>query len=237
MTHQGKKYTAATQVIERAKTYTPEEAIELLKKTAYAKFDETVELHLRMDVDPRNASQQVRGIALLPHGLGKKIRVLVFAQGEAERVAKEAGADNVGSDDIIKQIEEGWLDFDIAIATQDMMGRVSRLGKILGRKGLMPNPKAGTVVAPSDLPRAVNEARQGRVEFKLDRTAIIHLVIGKVSFDGKQLLDNLTSVMEAIVKARPTGLKGQYIKTASLCTTMGPGVKLELKSALALRSS
>ncbi len=237
MTHQGKKYAAATQVIERAKTYTPEEAIELLKKTAYAKFDETVELHLRMDVDPRNASQQVRGIALLPHGLGKKIRVLVFAQGEAERVAKEAGADNVGSDDIIKQIEEGWLDFDIAIATQDMMGRVSRLGKILGRKGLMPNPKAGTVVAPSDLPRAVNEARQGRVEFKLDRTAIIHLVIGKVSFDGKQLLDNLTSVMEAIVKARPTGLKGQYIKTASLCTTMGPGVKLELKSALALRSS
>ena len=204
---------------------------------AYAKFDETVELHLRMGVDPRNASQQVRGVALLPHGLGKEVRVLVFAQGEAERVAKDAGADFIGGDDLVKKIEDGWLDFDAAMATPDMMGKVGKLGKILGRRGLMPNPKSGTVVAAEDLPRVIDDARKGRVEFKLDRTAIIHVPLGRVSFEGDKLLDNLTAVMEAIIKAKPSGAKGQYVKSASLATTMGPGIKLDLKSTLDLRSS
>jgi large subunit ribosomal protein L1 len=179
----------------------------------------------------------VRGVALLPHGLGKKVRVLVFAQGEAARSAETAGADFVGGDDLVKKIEGGFLDFDVTIATPDMMGRVGRLGKILGRKGLMPNPKSGTVVAAEDIPRAINEARQGRVEFKLDKTAIIHVPLGKVSFEVDKLMDNLTAVIEAISRAKPAGAKGQYIKTASLTTTMGPGVKLDLKPTLSLTSS
>jgi large subunit ribosomal protein L1 len=172
----------------------------------------------------------------MPNGLGKKVRVLVFAQGEAEKIAQDAGADAVGADDIIKKIEEGWLEFDVTIATPDMMGKVSKLGKILGRKGLMPNPKAGTVVQAGDLPRVIGESRKGRVEFKLDRTGLIHLAIGKASFGEKQLLENLTGVVEAIVKARPTGAKGQYIETATVSTTMGPGVPLDLKTTLALTS-
>src|SRR4030042_3654374 len=178
---QGKKYLEAAKLLDRTKAYSPQEAIVLSKKMAHAKFDETVELHLLMGVDPRDANQQVRGVAPLPHGLGKKVRLLVVAQGEAARNAEVAGADVVGADELIKKIEEGWLDFDIAMATPDMMGKVSRLGKILGRKGLMPNPKAGTVVAPGDMARAINEARQGRVEFKLDRTAILHRPPGKAS--------------------------------------------------------
>ncbi|MBI2830161.1 MAG: 50S ribosomal protein L1 [Chloroflexi bacterium] len=237
VTLHGKKYVAAAKLLEKEKTYTPQEAIALAKKASYVKFDETVELHLRMDLDPRNSAQNVRGIALLPHGLGKTVRVLVFAQGEAERAAKESGADIVGGDDLIKQIEEGFLDFDVAIATQDMMSKVSRLGRVLGRKGLMPNPKAGTVVAPDTLARAIREARQGRVEFKLDKTAIIHLPVGKVSFDEDKLLGNLASIIEAIMKAKPAGVKGQYVKSAYLTTTMGPGVKLDLKSTLSLTSS
>ncbi|MEJ2046552.1 MAG: 50S ribosomal protein L1, partial [Dehalococcoidia bacterium] len=169
MTRHGKKYQEALKLLDR-EAYPPEEAIELAKKTTYAKFDETVELHLRMGVDPRNASQQVRGVALLPSGLGKQVRVLVFAQGEAERIAKDAGADFVGGDELVKKIEGGWLDFDAAMATPDMMGKVGRLGRVLGRRGLMPNPKSGTVVAAEDLPRAIGDARKGRVEFKLDRT-------------------------------------------------------------------
>jgi large subunit ribosomal protein L1 len=233
----GKKYNEAVGLVDRAKLYSPQEAIELAKKAVYTKFDETVELHLRMGVDPRDATQQVRGVALLPHGLGKKVRVLVFAQGEAARGAESAGADFVGGDDLIKKIEEGWLDFDVTIATPDMMGKVGRLGKILGRRGLMPNPKSGTVVAAEDIPRAINEARQGRVEFKLDRTAIIHVSLGKVSFEADKLMDNLTAVIEAISRAKPSGAKGQYIKTASLTTTMGPGMKLDLKPTLSLTSS
>ncbi|GAH85583.1 unnamed protein product, partial [marine sediment metagenome] len=170
----GKKYAEAIKLIDSTKAYSPQEAIELAKKAAYTQFDETVELHLRMGVDPRDAEQQVRGVALLPHGLGKGVRVLVFAQGEAVRIAEAAGADSVGGDELIKKIEGGWLGFDTAIATPDMMGKVGRLGKILGRKGLMPNPKSGTVVAANDLSRAIGEARQGRVEFRLDRSAIIH---------------------------------------------------------------
>ncbi len=237
MAKHGKKYNEALALVDRARLYEPAEAIEMAKKAAYTKFDETVELHLRMGIDPRDATQQVRGVALLPHGLGKKVRVLVFAQGEAARNAESAGADYVGGDDLAKKIEGGWLDFDVTIATPDMMGKVGRLGKILGRRGLMPNPKSGTVVAGEDLPRAINEARQGRVEFKLDRTAIIHLPLGKASFETDKLLANLTAVIEAVTRAKPAGAKGQYIKTATLTTTMGPGFKLDLRPTLSLTSS
>jgi len=236
MARRGKNYQQAVKLLDKTRAYPPQEAIELAKKMAYAKFDETVELHLRMGVDPRDASQQVRGVALLPHGLGKPVRILVFAQGETEAIAKTAGADYVGGDELVKKIEDGWLDFDTTIATPDMMGKVGRLGKILGRRGLMPNPKSGTVVAAADLPRVIGDARKGRVEFKLDRTAIIHVSLGKVSFDGDKLMDNLTAVIEAVIKAKPSGAKGQYIKTASLTTTMGPGIELDLKPTLALTS-
>jgi len=237
MARRGKNYQEAVKLLDRTKTYEPQEAIELTKKMAHARFDETVELHLRMGVDPRNASQQVRGVALLPYGLGKKVRILVFAEGEAERIAKEAGADFAGGDELIKKVEGGWLDFDMAMAIPDMMGKVGKLGKILGRRGLMPNPKSGTLVSADNLPRAVEDARKGRVEFKLDRAAIIHVPLGKVSFDGDKLMGNLVAVIEAVVKARPSGAKGQYVKTASLVTTMGPGIKLDLKPTLALSSS
>ena len=237
MTKHGKNYKESTKLMDRSSEYPPQEAIELAKQMSHVKFDETVELHLRMGVDPRNASQQVRGVALLPHGLGKEIRVLVFAQGEAEKIASTAGADIVGSEDLVKKIEGGWLDFDTAIATPDMMGKVGKLGKILGRKGLMPNPKAGTVVVADDLPRVIEDARKGRVEFKLDRTAIIHLPIGKIGFDADKLLANLTAVVEAVAKAKPTSVKGQYIKSAFLTTTMGPGIKLDLRTALTLSAA
>jgi large subunit ribosomal protein L1 len=237
LTKHGKKYAEALKLVDRDKSYSPEEAVGIAKKAAFSKFDETVELHLRMGIDPKDATQQVRGVALLPHGLGKKVRVLVFAVGEAARAAQAAGADAVGGDDMVKKIEEGWLEFDTAIATPDMMGKVGKLGKILGRKGLMPNPKSGTVVAAEDIPRAIDEARKGRVEFKLDRQAIIHVVVGKASFEEDKLLANLTAVIEAVMKAKPSGAKGQYVKTASLTTTMGPGIRLDLRPALSLTSS
>ena len=237
MVKHGKKYNEAVQVIERTKTYAPDEAIELAKKTAHANFDETVELHLRMGVDPRNATQQVRGVALLPYGLGKKVRVLVFAQGEAVKAAETAGADYAGGDELVKKIEDGWLEFDTAIATPEMMGKVGKLGKILGRKGLMPNPKSGTVVPAEDLPRVIEDSRKGRVEFKLDRTAIIHVPLGKASFDNEQLMGNLAALIEALMKAKPSGAKGQYVRTAVLTTTMGPGIKLDLKPTLELTSN
>ena len=234
MTRHGKKYQEANKLIDRSRAYSPEEAIELTKQIAYASFDETVELHLKMGVNPRSADQQVRGVALLPHGLGKTIRVLVFAQGEPMKLAEEAGADYVGGDELIKQIEDGWVEFDVAMATSDMMPKVAKLGRILRRRGLMPNPKSGTVVPPQDIPRAIKEARQGRAEFRLDRTAIIHLPIGKVSFENDKLVDNLGAVIEAIVKAKPSGAKGQYIKSISLCSTIGAGLKVDVRSALAL---
>lgn len=234
MAKHGKKYQQATNLLDRAKKYPPEEAIELTQKAYYSKFDETVEVHMRMGVNPRASDQQVRGVALLPNGLGKTVRVLVFAQGEAEKVATEAGADYAGADELIKKIEDGWLDFDVSIATPDMMPKVAKLGRILGRRGLMPNPKAGTVVQPQDLARAISETRKGKVEFRLDRTAIIHLPIGKVSFDRDKLLENLGAIVEAVLKAKPSGVKGQYIKTMSLCTSMGPGIKLDLSATLAL---
>lgn len=236
-TKHSKKYLEAAKLIDAEKEYSPEEAVALAKKASHTKFDETVELHLRMGLDSKNANQQVRGVALLPHGLGKKIRVLVFAQGEAAKAAEAAGADVVGSDDLIKKIEDGWLEFDTAIATPDLMGKVGKLGKVLGRKGLMPNPKSGTVVGGADLSRVIQAARQGRVEFKLDRTAIIHLPVGKISFEEKKLVENLTAIVEAIMKAKPSGAKGQYVKTASLTTTMGPGIRLDLKPTLSLTAS
>lgn len=234
MAERGKNYQETVKLLDRTKAYLPQEAIELAKKTAGAKFDETVELHLRMGVDPRNASQQVRGVALLPHGLGKKVRVLVFAQGEAEKIAQTAGADIVGGDELVKKIEDGWLEFDTAIATPEMMGKVGRLGKVLGRRGLMPNPKSGTIVAADDLPRVIGDAGKGRVEFKLDRTAILHMPLGKVSFKDEKIEANLAAVIEAVMKAKPSGAKGQYIKSAFLTTTMGPGIRLDLKTTISL---
>ena len=233
MTKHGKKYQEASKLVDKAKSYSPEEAIELAKKATYAKFDETVELHLRMGVDPRSADQQVRGVILLPNGLGKATRVLVFTQGEGVRLAEEAGADHAGADELIKQIEDGWLDFDVSIATPDVMPKVAKLGRILGRRGLMPNPKSGTVVQPQDLGRVISEARKGRAEFRLDRTAIIHLPIGKISFDKDKILENLTAAVEAIVRAKPSGSKGQYIKSMFLTTAMGPGFKLDISSVMA----
>jgi len=237
MARRSKNYQEAVKLLDRTRAYPPQEAIMLAKKMAHAQFDETVELHLRMGVDPRNANQQVRGVAPLPYGLGKKVRVLVFAQGEAESIAETAGADFAGGDELVKKIEDGWLEFDTAVATPDMMGKVGKLGKMLGRRGLMPNPKSGTVVAAADLPRAISDARKGRVEFKLDRTAIIHVPLGKVSFEDDKLMGNLTAVIEAVMKAKPSGAKGQYVRSASLTTTMGPGIRLDLTSTLSLSSA
>jgi large subunit ribosomal protein L1 len=232
MAKHGKKYQEVVKLIEPTKAYSLQEAVELAKKTTYAKFDETVELHLRMNLDQRSADQQIRGIALLPHGLGKKLRILVFAQGEAVKIAEEAGADYVGSEDLIKKIEGGWLDFDVTVATPDVMSKIGKLGKTLGRKGLMPNPKLGTVVAASDLPRVIRDASKGRAEFRLDRTGNIHLPIGKMSFETTKLVENLSAAIEAIMKAKPSGAKGQYIKSATISTSMGPGITLDLRSAV-----
>ncbi len=237
MNEHGKRYESAVKELDKNKVYSPEEAVAVVKKMATAKFDETVELHLRMGLDPRNSAQQVRGVALLPFGLGKQVRVLVFAQGEAARTAEAGGADFVGADELVKKIEEGWTEFDIAIATPDMMSKVGKLGRVLGRKGLMPNPKSGTVVNPGDLPKVLQDARKGRVEFKLDRTSIIHVVVGKASFDQEKLVGNLSAIVDAIVKARPPGAKGQYVRTAYLTSSMGPGVKLDLKTTLELTAS
>ncbi len=237
MAKHGKKYQEASKLVDSTKAYSPEEAIGLAKEASFAKFDETVELHLKMGVNPRSADQQVRGVILLPNGLGKKTRILVFTQGEGVRAAEEAGADYVGGDDLMKQIEGGWLEFDVSIATPDMMPKVAKLGKILGRRGLMPNPKAGTVVPPQDLARVIEEARKGRAEFRLDRTAIIHLPLGKLSFDKEKLVENLAAAVEAIVRARPSGAKGQYIRSASLSSSMGPGFKLDIASLLSVAST
>ena len=228
MATRGKQYRAAREKIDPEQSYTPEEAISLAKGAAYAKFDETVELHVRLGVDPRQADQQVRDTVLLPHGLGKPVRVMVFAQGEGARLAKEAGADIVAdSDEMLKKIEGGWTDFDVAIATTEMMGAVGRLGRVLGPRGLMPNPKTGTVVPAEDMPRAVGEAKAGRVEFRLDKTSNLHVPIGKASFEEAKLYDNLAAIMEAVKKARPASAKGTYIRHATLTTTMGPGIKLD----------
>ena len=227
MAKHGKKYTAALAKVDANKEYSPREAVALAKETSITKFDSTVEVHMRTALDPRQADQQVRDVVVLPHGLGKTVRVLVFAQGEGAASARAAGADLVADDDeTLKKIEGGMLDFDVAIATPDAMGRVGRLGRVLGPRGLMPNPKAGTVVSADNLARAIREAKAGRVEFRLDKTANIHVSVGKVSFQPNQLYENFAALMDAVHKARPAGAKGEYIKKITLTTTMGPGIKV-----------
>jgi large subunit ribosomal protein L1 len=228
MAKHGKKYLAAAAKIDRDHNYSPSEALSLARETSTANFDATVEVHVRLGVDPRHADQQVRDVVVLPHGLGKTVRVLVFAQGEGATLARDAGADEVADDDeTLNKIQAGWTDFDVAVATPDMMGKVGRLGRILGPRGLMPNPKAGTVVPAEDIPRVVNEAKAGRVEFRVDKTANLHVPIGKVSFESDKLYENMSALMEAIKKARPASTKGTYIRRISVTTTMGPGIKID----------
>ncbi len=237
MPKHGKRYLEALEKVDKTKLYPPEEALELAKDLHPAKFDETVELHIKTGLDPRHAEQQIRGSVLLPHGLGKVMRVLVFAEGEPAKAALDAGADYAGADDLIKQIEGGWTDFDVALATREMMGKVGRLGRVLGPRGLMPNPRSGTVVAPEDVGKAVFDAKQGRVEYRLDRLANIHMPLGKVSFDIDKLRENMAAVIEAIQAARPSDVKGQYIRSATLTTTMGPGIRLDLVPTMAMKQA
>ncbi len=234
MAKPGKKYRAAAAKVDQSKAYQPKEALTLAKETSITKFDASVEVHMRMGLDPKQADQQVRAAVVMPAGLGKHVRVMVFAEGDAARAAKEAGADYVADDEIIKKIQDGWTDFDVSIAVPEMMGKVGRLGRILGTRGLMPNPKAGTVAPANDLPRLIKEAKAGRVEFRLDKTANIHVVIGKASFTPDALYENFSSLMEAIKKARPTGAKGIYIRRITVATTMGPGVKVDVNAAQSL---
>jgi large subunit ribosomal protein L1 len=231
----GKRYKEAAAKIDPNKDYAPSEAVSLAKETATAKFDATIEAHIRLGVDPRHAEQMVRGTVVLPHGTGKKQRILVFAQGEKMREATEAGADYVGGEDLAKRINDGWFDFDVALATPDMMGVVGRLGKVLGPRGLMPNPKSNTVTF--DLARAINDVQAGRVEYRVDKTGVVHSVIGKVSFTEDQLLDNFSSLMESVVKAKPSSAKGVYIKSVYLAGTMGPSTKVDPAAAGKLNSS
>jgi large subunit ribosomal protein L1 len=230
----GKNYRQAAEKITRDQFYSPEEALTLAKQGAYAKFDETVEVHIRLGVDPRHAEQQVRETVMMPHGLGKTVRVVVFAEGDAARAAEEAGADYIADADLIQKIQNGWTDFDATVAVPEMMGQVGRLGKILGPRGLMPNPKAGTVVPGDDLARVIDELKSGRVEFRLDRTANLHVPIGKASFEPQQLVENFGALMEAVRHARPASAKGAYVRKVTVTTTMGPGIKVDPAAALAM---
>jgi large subunit ribosomal protein L1 len=233
MTKHGKKYNEAAKLVEEDKLYEPVEALDLLRKLNYVKFDPTVELHMQLGVDPRHADQMVRGTATLPAGTGKEVKVLVFAQGEKATEAESAGADFVGLDDVIKQINEGWLGFDVAIATPDVMSKVASLGRRLGPRGLMPNPKTGTVTF--DIARAVKEVKAGRVEFRVDKTSLIHMPIGKLSFTPEQLQQNLASAVDAVVRAKPSGAKGQYVKSIVIAATMSPSVRLDTAATLAMK--
>jgi large subunit ribosomal protein L1 len=235
MAQHGKKYQEAAKLVDRTKAYSPLEAAALVKETSVVSFDPSVEAHIRLGVDPRHADQMVRGTVVLPHGTGKVVRVVVFAQGEKAQEALRAGADEVGGDDIVKKIEGGWLEFDVAIATPDMMGMVGKLGRILGRRGLMPNPKAGTVTF--DLERAVGEVKAGRVEFKVDKGAIIHVPVGRASFEGEALVANLATLLDAVSRARPAGAKGTYLRGMTIASTMGPGVRVDLPALLAVANA
>ena len=236
MAKRGKKYRQALEKVDRMRLYSPREALALVKEISYASFDATVDVHFRLGVNPRHADQQVRGTVLLPHGLGKEVRVLVFAAGEAEKAAQEAGADYVASDDEwIQKIQGGWTEFDVAIAVPEMMGKVGRLGRVLGPRGLMPNPKTGTVVPEDDLPRVVGEAKAGRVEFRLDKTANLHIPIGKISFPVEKLLDNFAAVVHSI--KRPPAVKGTFMRRITVVSSMGPGVRVDPMQAQALEAS
>ena len=234
MANVGKRTTALREVVDQDRLYEASDAVGLVKETATAKFDETVELHLRTGLDGRHADQQIRGSLTMPHGLGKEMRVAVFAEGEAASLAIEAGADEVGSDDLVAKVEGGATNFDVILAQRELMGKVGRLGRILGPRGLMPNPRAGTVVETNAIARAVGDAKAGRVEFRLDRTNLVHCPVGKASFSDDQLLGNLAALIGEVVKAKPSGTKGQYIRAATLTSTMGPGVPLDVASMLAL---
>ena len=231
MAQHGKKYLEASKLVDRTRLYPPDEAAALVKETTTVSFDASIEAHLRLGVDPRHADQMVRGTVVLPHGTGNTVRVAVFAQGDKAQEALRAGADEVGGEDLAKKIEAGWLDFDVAIATPDSMGLVGRLGKILGRRGLMPNPKAGTITF--DLDRAVREVKGGRVEFKVDKSAIIHVAVGKASFEADALVANLAAFVDAVNRARPAGAKGQYLRTLTIANTMGPGIRVDVPAVLA----
>src|SRR5256886_7170060 len=235
MPRHGKKYRVAADKVDPLKSYTPEEGVKLVKETSYAKFDESVEIHIRTGLDPRHADQVVRGSAVLPAGTGRTQRVVAFAQGDKAREAEAAGADIVGAEDLVQRIQAGWTDFDVAVATPDMMGAVGRLGKVLGPRGLMPNPRSGTVTP--DIGRAIREIKGGRVEFRVDRTGVIHAPIGKVSFSEARILQNLGALVDAIVRAKPSGAKGTYLRTFNVATTMGPAVSLDQAAMLALASS
>lgn len=232
MKRSGKSYRAVFAKVDRTQRYPLEEGLHLVHETARAKFDETVDLAVRLGVDPRQADQNVRGTVVLPHGMGKTVRVLAFAKGEKEREAQEAGADFVGAEDLVKKISEGWLDFDKAVATPDMMGAVGKIGKILGPRGLMPNPKTGTV--SQDIGKAVKEIKAGKLEFRVDKAGIVHVPVGKVSFGAEKLLDNAKAVLISILRAKPASAKGNYVLGVTLSTTMGPGVKLDLSQVRAL---
>ena len=227
----GKKYLAAAKLVDRSTIYPPLQAIELARQTTTVAFDASIEAHLRLGVDPRHADQMVRGTVVLPNGTGKVVRVAVFAQGDKAQEALRAGADEVGGEDLVKKIEAGWLEFDVALATPDQMGQVGRLGKILGRRGLMPNPKAGTITF--DLDRAIREVKAGRVEFKVDKTAIIHCPIGKTSFEADAIVANLAALLDAINRAKPAGAKGTYLRTLTIASTMGPGIRVDIPGILA----
>jgi large subunit ribosomal protein L1 len=234
----GKRYIEAAKLVDGEKLYGPDEAMTLVRQTAQmtGNFDQTIELHAKLGIDPRHADQQVRSVASLPSGTGRPVRILVFAQGEAAREASEAGADYVGADDLVRQIEGEWMEFDVAIATPDMMGRVGKLGRILGRRGLMPNPRSGTIVQPQDIGRAIGEVRQGKVEFRNDRTGLLHIPIGKASFTEEQLRANLAAMVDAIQRNKPSGAKGIYVRSLTLTSTMGPGIHLDIPATLALAS-
>jgi large subunit ribosomal protein L1 len=233
MTQHGKKYLEAVKKVNSRKEYTLDEAVKLVKGASFVKFNETVELHARLGIDPRQSDQQVRTTVLLPAGLGKTVRILVFAEGEAAHIAESAGADYVAGDEMINKIKnEEWTEFDVSIAVPEMMRKVGGLGKVLGRKGLMPNPKAGTVVNPDDLPRTINEARAGRVEFRNDKTGNVHIPLGKIQFTETQLMENLLAVVDALKRAKPSGVKGTYIKRMVLTSTMGPGIRLDINAAM-----
>lgn len=226
----GKKYQDSVKSFDKQKLYDPREGLEAVLATAKAKFDETIEVSARLGVDPRHADQQVRGAVVLPHGTGKKVRVLVFAKGDKAREAQEAGADYVGDEDLVKKIQtENWFDFDVCVATPDMMGVVGRIARVLGPKGLMPNPKSGTVT--QDITKAINDVKAGKVEYRVDKTAICHVIFGKKSFGKEKLMENLSTIMDAIIKAKPAAAKGTYVKSVTISSTMGPGVKVNYRTA------